>query len=317
MDEKDKKNQKKQEAAVQAELEQQLRDLGVGVNELKDTVGDAFRHGFEGREDELGRQVNDVASGVTAVLNSVVDEVANAFQDAMDLERGASREERAGRRREREHRRWQQREARRNARADQSGEGAPYDYSGHWQTGPGRISWGRYRSDRDAAPAPEEKGGYVKTIRWSARKRFGIGLALAVTCGILAFSFFVGGIACFVGTGAFLEDSIAKTALAWTGIGLMVGGGLCTVGAVSGGEQLEASQLLNRCAAAFEGLDLSDGVALDDLAGLLQMKRRKLRKRLRELINKGWLTGWLDEKGDCLYLSAADYRAAQIGRAHV
>ena len=34
-----------------------------------------------------------------------------------------------GRRREREHRRWQQREARRNARADQSGEGAPYDYS--------------------------------------------------------------------------------------------------------------------------------------------------------------------------------------------
>ena len=49
MDEKDKKNQKKQEAAVQAELEQQLRDLGVGVNELKDTVGDAFRHGFEGR----------------------------------------------------------------------------------------------------------------------------------------------------------------------------------------------------------------------------------------------------------------------------
>ena len=310
MDEKDKKNQKKQEAAVQAELEQQLRDLGVGVNELKDTVGDAFRHGFEGREDELGRQVNDVASGVTAVLNSVVDEVANAFQDAMDLERGASREERAGRRREREHRRWQQREARRNTRADQSGEGAPYDYSGRWQTGPGRISWGRYRSDRDAAPAPEEKGGYVKTIRWSARKRFGIGLALAVTCGILAFSFFVGGIACFVGTGAFLEDSIAKTALAWTGIGLMVGGGLCTVGAVSGGEQLEASQLLNRCAAAFEGLDLSDGVDLDDLAGLLQMKRRKLRKRLRELINKGWLTGWLDEKGDCLYLSAADYRAA-------
>ena len=51
-------------------------------------------------------------------------------------------------------------------------------------------------------------------------------------------------------------------------------------------------------------------MALDDLAGLLQMKRRKLRKRLRELINKGWLTGWLDERGNCLYLSAADYRAA-------
>ena len=48
MDEKDKKNQKKQEAAVQAELEQQLRDLGVGVNELKDTV-----HIFQAQKDQL------------------------------------------------------------------------------------------------------------------------------------------------------------------------------------------------------------------------------------------------------------------------
>ena len=300
MDEKDKKaKQKKDEAAVQAELEQQLRDLGVGVNELKDTVNDAFRHGFEGRGDELGRQVNDVASDVTAVLNSVVGEVADAFQQAMDLK--GSREER----REREHRRWQQREARRRAR--QQEDGGAYDYAGQWQTGPGRVSWGRYRSDW-AAP----EGDYVKSIRWSARKRFGIGLALAITCGIFAFSFFVGAIACFVSTEAAVVSTIpiAETALAWTGIGLMVGGGLCTVGAVSGGEQLEASQLLNRCAAAFEGLDLSEGVDLDDLAGLLQVKKRKLRKQLRELINKGWLTGWLDERGNCLYLSAADYRAA-------
>ena len=84
-DKKDKQNQKRDTAAVQEELEQQLRDLGVGVNELKDAVNDAFRHGFEGRGDELGRHVNHVASDVTAVLNSVVGEVAGAFQDAMDL----------------------------------------------------------------------------------------------------------------------------------------------------------------------------------------------------------------------------------------
>ena len=133
MDEKDKKaKQKKDEAAVQAELEQQLRDLGVGVNELKDTVNHAFRDGFEGRGEELGRQVNDVASDVTAVLNSVVGEVADAFQQARDLK--GSREER----REREHRRWQQREARRRAR--QQEDGGAYDYAGRWQTGPGRVS---------------------------------------------------------------------------------------------------------------------------------------------------------------------------------
>ncbi len=306
MDEKDKKDKKKrEEAAVQEELERQLRDLGVSVNGLGATVNEALRHGFEGRGDELGRQMNDVASDVTAVLNSVVGEVAGAFQEAF-----ADEKERAAARREREQRRWQQREARRAARAGRPGEEAPYDYAGHWQTGPGRVSFGRWRSDRDAAPAPAGGDGYVRAIRWSARKRFGIGLALAITCGLFAFSFFVGGIACLIGTKTVPADSVSEMVLVWSGIGLMVGGGLCTGGALSGGEQLEASKLLNRCAEAFDGLDLSAGVGMDDLAGLLQMKKRKLRKQLRELINQGWLTGWLDEKGDCLYLSAADYRAA-------
>ena len=55
---------------------------------------------------------------------------------------------------------------------------------------------------------------------------------------------------------------------------------------------------------------MSEGVDLDDLAGLLQMKKKKLRKQLRELINRGWLTGWMDERSNLLFLSAADYRAA-------
>ena len=106
---KDKKDKKKRdEAAVQEELERQLRDLGVSVNGLGAAVNDAFRHGFEGRGDELGRQAGNVADDVTAVLNSVVDEVAGAFQEAF-----ADEKERAGARRAREHRRWQQRVARR------------------------------------------------------------------------------------------------------------------------------------------------------------------------------------------------------------
>ena len=310
-DKKDKQNQKRDTAAVQEELEQQLRDLGVGVNELKDAVNDAFRHGFEGRGDELGRHVNHVASDVTAVLNSVVGEVAGAFQDAMDLESGADKEERAERRRQREHRRQQQREARRAARQD-SPESQAYDYAQDWQTGPGKISWGRCRSDGKRGQSPDPGDNYDRAIRWSARKRCGIGLALSITFGILAFSFFVGAIACFISTEALVVSSIpvAEAALAWTGIGLMVGGGLCTGGALYGCEQLEASRLLNRCADAFAGLDVSEGVDLDDLAGLLQMKKKKLRKQLRELINRGWLTGWMDERSNLLFLSAADYRAA-------
>ena len=295
----EKKDLGRDEAAVQAELERQLRDLGVSVNDLGATVGDAFRHGFEGRGDELGRQVSGVADDVTAILNSVVDEVAGAFREAaQDL------------RDDKDKRRAREQRRRREARREEPGENEPYDYAGHWQTGPGQVSFGRYRSDRDAAPAPGGEGGYVRTIRWSARKRFGIGLALAATCGILAFSFFVGGIACLVGTEAVLADSVAEAVLVWTGIGLFVGGGLCTGGALYGGEQLEASKLLRRCADTFDGLDLSDGVDLDDLAGLLQIKKKKLRKQLREYIGRGWLAGWLDEKEDCLYLSAADYRAA-------
>ena len=299
----EKKDPGRDEAAVQAELERQLRDLGVSVNDLGATVGDAFRHGFEGRGDELGRQVSGVADDVTAILNSVVDEVAGAFREAAQDLRDDKDKRRAR----------EQRRRRREARRDGYGRpeaDAPYDYAAQFEAGPGRVSFGRYRSDRDAAPAPGGEGGYVRTIRWSARKRFGIGLALAATCGILAFSFFVGGIACLVGTEAVLADSVAEAALVWTGIGLFVGGGLCTGGALYGGEQLEASKLLRRCADTFDGLDLSDGVDLDDLAGLVQIKKKKLRKQLREYIGRGWLAGWLDEKEDCLYLSAADYRAA-------
>ena len=290
MDKRDNKDKKREEDAVQQELERQLRDLGVGVNELKDSVQDAFRYGFEGREKELGRQVNNVAGDVAAVLNSVVDEVAGAFQEAFADEKDRRRA----------------REARRAARQEQA-DSQPYDYAGHWQTGPGRVSFGRWRSDRDAAPAAP---GYAQAIRWSAKKRFGIGLALAVTCGFFAVSFLIGGLACFISTEAVVADSIAEATLVWTGVGLMAGCGVCTGFACYGGEQLEASKLLHRCADAFAGIDLANGVDLDDLAGLVQMKKKKLRKWLREMISRGWLTGWLDEKEDCLYLSAADYRAA-------
>src|SRR5699024_10545454 len=135
MDEKDKKaKQKKDEAAVQAELEQQLRDLGVGVNELKDTVNDAFRHGFEGRGDELGR-------------------------------RGGRGRRRGGARRGRGARGG-------GRRPRQQADGGAAGSAGRPQSGRGRATGGCRRLRR-GPPV----GGYVRPLRWSARKRFRVWLA--------------------------------------------------------------------------------------------------------------------------------------------
>ena len=47
------------------------------------------------------------------------------------------------------------------------------------------------------------------------------------------------------------------------------------------------------------------------LADLTHKKKTKALKMLRKFIHKGWLSAWLDEKNDKLYLTAEDYRAAQ------
>ena len=50
------------------------------------------------------------------------------------------------------------------------------------------------------------------------------------------------------------------------------------------------------------------------LADLTHQKKQKALKALRGYIHRGWLTAWLDEKDEKLYLTAEDYRAAQEAR---
>lgn len=289
MDDKERKKKMDQDA-IQQELEQQLRDLGV-------TVSDAFRQGFQGYGDEIGRQASEVGRSFTHLMNDVVGEVDDALRDAFSLERGEARRQRREQRR-------QQRQARQNGSASEEG---PYDYAADFGGQPGRT---QTQWTRSAQTAPADGSDYDRAIRWNARKRFGIGLAMVICFGILIFAGFLGSLGCFMATDMLWEGSLAYTVVLATGFGLLGVGIGSIVGTAVGSENLEASKLLNRCADAFEAMDVSQGVALDDLAGLLQMKKRRLRKRLRELIEKGWLTGWLDERKDCLFLSAADYRAA-------
>ncbi len=275
MDDKE-RTKKQQEEAVQQELEQQLRDLGV-------TVSDAFRSGFENYGDEIGRQAAEVGRSFTQLMNSVVGEVDDALRDAFDT--GRSRSQRREERRRR-------REARYTAQP-------PYDYAADFGGRPG-----------SQPQAPASDTDYSKAIRRSAVKQFAVGLAMLICFGVLVFGGFLGSMACFIGTEAVMEGTAGFNALLITGLGLTgiwIGS---IVGMVVGGDRLEASKLLNRCADAFAAMDVSQGIYLDDLAGLLQIRKKKLRKRLGEMMEKGWLAGWMDQREDCLYLSAADFRAA-------
>ena len=275
MDDKE-RTKKQQEEAVQQELEQQLRDLGV-------TVSDAFRSGFENYGDEIGRQAAEVGRSFTQLMNSVVGEVDDALRDAFDT--GRSRSQRREERRRR-------REARYTAQP-------PYDYAADFGGRPG-----------SQPQAPASDTDYSKAIRRSAVKQFAVGLAMLICFGVLVFGGFLGSMACFIGTEAVMEGTAGFNALLITGLGLTgiwIGS---IVGMVVGGDRLEASKLLNRCADAFAAMDVSQGIYLDDLAGLLQIRKKKLRKRLQEMMEKGWLAGWMDQREDCLYLSAADFRAA-------
>ena len=275
MDDKE-RTKKQQEEAVQQELEQQLRDLGV-------TVSDAFRSGFDGYGDEIGRQAAQVGRSFTQLMNSVVGEVDDALRDAFDT--GRSRSQRREERRRR-------REARYTAQP-------PYDYAADFGGRPG-----------SQPQAPASDTDYSKAIRRSAVKQFAVGLAMLICFGVLVFGGFLGSMACFIGTEAVMEGTAGFNALLITGLGLTgiwIGS---IVGMVVGGDRLEASKLLNRCADACAAMDVSQGIYLDDLAGLLQIRKKKLRKRLQEMMEKGWLAGWMDQREDCLYLSAADFRAA-------
>ena len=247
------------------------------------TVSDAFRSGFENYGDEIGRQAAEVGRSFTQLMNSVVGEVDDALRDAFDT--GRSRSQRREERRRR-------REARYTAQP-------PYDYAADFGGRPG-----------SQPQAPASDTDYSKAIRRSAVKQFAVGLAMLICFGVLVFGGFLGSMACFIGTEAVMEGTAGYNALLITGLGLTgiwIGS---IVGMVVGGDRLEASKLLNRCADAFAAMDVSQGIYLDDLAGLLQIRKKKLRKRLQEMMEKGWLAGWMDQREDCLYLSAADFRAA-------
>ena len=278
---------------VQQELEDQLRAFG-------DTITDAFAHGFEGRGMDIGDRAWDVGKAAVHAANYGIGEAAKAF--------------RQGRR------------------------SSPY--------GDAKQTSNEGAADADAAGMPgwfrqifaKPEPTPVENIRISAKKRYSAGCTLLAVGITFAVIFGLGGIGCLVASdtvmpGLMLGDTIvtateggltytfttgasmAVTALEITGNVLTLVA--CGFGAMiaAGVSRLSASKKLGALADAAEKLNAQKGLAVEMLADLTHQTKKKVLKKLRSYIHKGWLNAWLDDDTETLYLTAEDYRAAKEAAA--
>ena len=277
---------------VQQELERQLRELG-------DTMSDSFRHGFEGRGEEIGDRVWDVGRAAVNAAGYGISEAGRAFQ--------------AGKQK-------YQKRAEEARNAAPSGENAG-----------GMADWAR----NFFAKKPEPTA--IENIRTSAKKRHSAGVAMLATGITFAVIFGITAIACFGTAGAFTSGGVmvgdelalgaaaaetADTFLSAIGdlaLGAIAATGWCSAAVTAvfgwltaaGASRMKAAKTLELYADTAEGFDWHKGLSLSMLADLTHKKKTKALKTLRKFIHKGWLSAWLDEKNDKLYLTAEDYRAAQ------
>ena len=269
---------------VQQELERQLRELG-------NTMSDSFRHGFEGRGEEIGDRVWDVGRAAVNAAGYGISEAGRAFQ--------------AGKQ-----------EYQKRAEEARSSAGAS-----------GMTDWARNFFAKKPKPTA------IENIRTSAKKRHSAGVAMLATGITFAVIFGITAIACFGTAGAFASDSVAALhpetvvevadnalsaigdfamsatrATGWFSAAVTAVFGWLTA---AGASRMKAAKTLELYADTAEGFDWHKGLSLSMLADLTHKKKTKALKMLRKFIHKGWLSAWLDEKNDKLYLTAEDYRAAQ------
>ena len=269
---------------VQQELEDQLRAFG-------DTMTDAFAHGFEGRGMDIVDRAWDVGKAAVHAANYGIGEAAKAF--------------RQGRR------------------------GYPY--------GDAKQPFREGAADADPAGMPgwfrqifaKPEPTPVESIRISAKKRYSAGCTLLAVGITFAAIFGISGISCLgvaaAATPIWVQDiDIAQyvvggellTAAAMTALEFC--GGIFTLLAcgfgvmiTAGASRLKASKTLLRLAEAAEGFDCKKGLPLE----AVDEKKTRALKWVRRFIRNGWLSAWVDEKTEKLYLTAEDYRAAQEAAA--
>lgn len=267
---------------VQQELERQLRELG-------DTMSDSFRHGFEGRGEEIGDRVWDVGRAAVNAAGYGISEAGRAFQAGKQ-----EYQKRAG-----------------EARSSASG----------------MTDWARnFFAKKPEPTAIENIRASAKKRHSAGVAMLATGITFAVLFGITAIACFGTAGAFASDSVAALHPEtvveVADNALSTIGdlaLGAIVVTGWCSavVTAVfgwltaAGASRMKAAKTLELYADTAEGFDWHKGLSLSMLADLTHKKKSKALKMLRKFIHKGWLSAWLDKKNDKLYLTVEDYRAAQ------
>ena len=273
---------------VQQELEDQLRAFG-------DTMTDAFAHGFEGRGMDIGDRAFDVGKAAVHAANYGIGEAAKAF--------------RQGRR------------------------GYPYgDAKQSFREGAadptGMPDWFRQIF---AKPEPTP----VESIRISAKKRHSAGCTLLAVGITFAVIFGLGTLGCLIGLGTISPAALGDVVVSATeGGGILMTGtdyvmntaynvlgivssvlGLATAGfgwmTACGAARMKAGRQMGQFADYADSVDYHKGLPVSMLT---HQTKKKALKKLRSYIRKGWLSAWLAEDTQTLYLTAEDYRAAKEAR---
>lgn len=264
---------------VQQELEDQLRAFG-------DTMTDAFLHGFEGRGEEIGDRVWDIGKATVHAANYGINAAGRAMREGQ-------------------------------RQAEQSG---------------GAAGWARQFFAKKPEPTP------VESLRKCAKDRYSSGVALLAVGIIFAVLFGLGTLGCLIGLGIISPAALGDVVVSATeGGGILMTGtdyvmntaynvlgivsgvlGLVTACfgwmAACGVSQREAGRQMGQLADLADSMDGGRGLPVEMLADLTHQKKQKALKLLRKYIHRGWLTAWLDEKEEKLYLTAEDYRAAQAAK---
>ena len=269
---------------VQQELERQLREFG-------DTMSDAFRHGFEGRGEEIGDRVWDVGRAAVDAANYGINAAGRAVREG-------------------------QRQAKKAARAA-GGSGSAWARQIFGLKGE-QTPVDLLRAD---GKKRQNGGAALLAVGITFMVIFGLGtLGCLIGLGIISPAALGDVVVSATEDGSVLmtgTDYVMNTA--YNALGIVSGVlGLATAGfgwmTACGSAWVKAGKQLGQFADLADTTDYHKGLSVRMLADLVHQNRKKMLKKLQKYIRKGWLNGWLDEKDEKLYLTAEDYRTAQEAR---